>query len=50
MRWAVQVPPGAHRIVWSYRPRSVYWGLAMSAVGLVGVSAYAIGVARSVRP
>ncbi len=42
----VPIPPGLHRIVWSYRPRPVYLGLSMSAVGLVGVILYAFGVAR----
>jgi hypothetical protein len=34
---AVSVSAGEHRIVWEYRPRSVYWGAAVSAVALVGL-------------
>jgi hypothetical protein len=29
---AVDVAAGRHTVVWSYRPRSVYWGLAISAI------------------
>jgi hypothetical protein len=38
---AVDVPAGRHTVVWSYHPRSVYWGLAISAVTLLFLGAVA---------
>ncbi len=43
---AVVVPRGAHRIVWSYRPKMVWWGLACSLFAMGGIAIQAIGVAR----
>lgn len=31
----VQIPPGQHTVVWSYRPSSVYWGALGSGLGVV---------------
>jgi hypothetical protein len=28
----VDVPAGQHEVVWSYHPRSLYWGLLTSAI------------------
>jgi hypothetical protein len=38
---AVDVAPGAHTVVWSYRPRSVYWGMAISAITFLFLAAVA---------
>jgi uncharacterized membrane protein YfhO len=32
----VVVEAGSHRIEMRYRPKSVYWGAAVSALGLIG--------------
>ena len=34
----VVVEAGAHRIEMRYRPKSVYWGAALTALGLFGAS------------
>lgn len=31
----VEVPPGKHHVVWTYRPRSLYWGAGISFASLV---------------
>lgn len=31
----VEVPPGEHRIVWNYRPRSLYWGTMISLATVI---------------
>jgi len=40
----VELPPGAHQVIWSYRPRSVYWGFCLSGVsaGLLGWGSLAL--------
>jgi hypothetical protein len=37
----VDVPAGRHQVVWSYHPRSLYWGLAVSLLTLLFVAAAA---------
>jgi hypothetical protein len=37
----VDVPAGAHTVVWSYHPRSLYWGLAVSVGTFVLLAALA---------
>jgi Bacterial membrane protein YfhO len=37
----VDVPSGRHQVVWSYHPRSLYWGLAVSALTLLLLAAVA---------
>jgi hypothetical protein len=37
----VDVPAGRHDVVWSYHPRSLYWGLLASAITLVLLAAAA---------
>ncbi len=37
----VRVPPGRHRIAWRYRPRSLDWGLLVSAAAVVTLLAAA---------
>ncbi len=37
----VDVPAGSHTVVWSYHPRSFYWGLAASLVTFVLLAAVA---------
>ncbi len=32
---AVSIPVGSHEVVWSYRPQSVYWGVAVATGALV---------------
>lgn len=36
---AVEVPAGEHRVVFEYRPASVRWGLVLSVLGLVALTA-----------
>ena len=43
---AVLVPQGTHRIVWSYRPKMVWWGIAFSLLAMGCIAIQAIGVAR----
>jgi len=43
---AVLVGPGPHRIVWSYRPKSVTWGIAGSLTALTGLVTLSVRVAR----
>ena len=43
---AVVVPPGAHRIIWTYRPRAVLWGVTASVLGLCCLTVWTIVVAR----
>jgi len=38
---AVEVAAGSHTVVWSYRPRSVYWGMAISAITFLFLAAVA---------
>jgi hypothetical protein len=37
----VDVPAGSHVVIWSYHPRILYWGLAVSAVTFVLLAALA---------
>ena len=37
----VDVPAGSHTVVWSYHPRSFYWGLAVSLVTFLFLAAVA---------
>jgi uncharacterized membrane protein YfhO len=37
----IDVPAGSHTVVWSYHPRSLYWGLAVSMVTLALLAALA---------
>ena len=37
----VDVPAGRHEVVWSYHPRSLYWGLVASAITLLLLAAAA---------
>jgi hypothetical protein len=37
----VAVPPGEHRVVWSYHPGSVYWGAIASGIALLLLAAIA---------
>jgi uncharacterized membrane protein YfhO len=37
----VDVPPGSHTVIWTYHPRSFYWGLAVSVVTIVVLAAVA---------
>jgi hypothetical protein len=37
----VDVPAGAHTVVWSYHPRSLYWGLAISVLTVLFLAALA---------
>jgi hypothetical protein len=37
----VDVPSGRHQVVWSYHPRSLYWGLAVSTLTLLILAAVA---------
>ncbi len=37
----VDVPAGSHTVVWSYHPRSFYWGLAVSLITFVFLAAVA---------
>lgn len=39
---AVHVPPGEHRIVWTYRPQSVLWGAATSGLTLLILASIAL--------
>lgn len=39
---AVDLPAGTHEIVWSYRPRSVFWGGVLSAAAVVALVAWAL--------
>ena len=39
---AVEVPAGAHRVTFHYRPRPVRLGFALSALGLLGALASAV--------
>jgi hypothetical protein len=36
----VVVPPGEHDIVWTYEPRTVYWGAVVSAATLMALVGY----------
>ena len=38
---AVELPAGRHTLVWSYHPRSLYWGLLISGATLVFLAAVA---------
>jgi Bacterial membrane protein YfhO len=38
---SVDVPAGEHKVVWCYRPRSVYWGMAVSVLTLLFLAAVA---------
>ena len=42
----VVVDAGRHRVEMRYRPRSVYWGAALTAVGLLGVCALGVVAGR----
>lgn len=42
----VAVPPGKHRISFTFRPRSVQIGLAVSSFALLCISGYLIGMGR----
>lgn len=37
----VEVPAGRHEVVWSYHPRSLYWGLLVSAITFLLLAAIA---------
>lgn len=37
----VDVPPGPHRVIWSYHSRSLYWGLIGTAISFVLLAAAA---------
>jgi hypothetical protein len=37
----VDLPSGRHTVVWSYRPRSIFWGIAVSGVTLILLAALA---------
>jgi Bacterial membrane protein YfhO len=37
----VDVPAGSHSVVWSYHPRTLYWGLGVSAVTFALLAAFA---------
>jgi uncharacterized membrane protein YfhO len=43
---AVDVPAGKHTVVWSYRPRAVYWGAALSGLGVVWLACVTWWVGR----
>ncbi len=42
----VELPPGRHKVVWSYRPLAVYWGGGASVLALLALIAAALWVAR----
>ncbi|OYW20679.1 MAG: hypothetical protein B7Z55_06930 [Planctomycetales bacterium 12-60-4] len=42
----VDLPPGSHRVDWSYRPRSVYWGFCLSGVAAVLLGLGSLALAR----
>ena len=33
----VQLPAGSHGLVWTYRPRSLWWGVALACITAGGV-------------
>lgn len=41
----VALPPGMHKVTWSYRPASFFWGATISAVSLIAMAVFA-GVPR----
>ncbi len=47
---AVTLPPGEHRVVWSYQPASVYWGAIISCVALGILLSASVVFFRSPRP
>jgi hypothetical protein len=42
----VDLPAGAHTVVWSYRPRVVYWGMFVSAAAWISLAIAAVISAR----
>ena len=38
---AVDLSPGRHSVVWTYEPRSVYWGAMISLAAMIGLAAFA---------
>jgi hypothetical protein len=46
---AVRVPPGDHRIVWSYWPPSFAIGAALSLASIIGIVGIALALRRSAR-
>jgi hypothetical protein len=47
---AVALPPGRHTVLWDYRPASVAWGAATSAVALLVVAGWLALRAAAYRP
>ncbi len=46
----VDLPPGRHRVVWTYRPASLYWGAAVSLAAGVLLCMLAVIRQRTIRP
>ena len=44
---SVNVPAGKHRIVWKYKPSSLYWGALVSLLSIAGMLAIAVFRRRS---
>lgn len=46
----VSISPGQHEVIWSYRPRSVYWGAWVSGGAVLLLIAFLIGPLTSALP
>lgn len=43
---AIKLSPGAHQVVWCYRPRSVYWGAGVSGLSVLCLAAAGVAILR----
>jgi len=43
---AVKLSPGPHKVVWCYRPHSVYWGAGLSGLSFLCLAAFGVTILR----